>query len=67
MKTFAVTLEGFNPDTDETDHLIKWINASYIEKVEDFCELMQWKYDSIIELELYYATMDSGVNFIIDD
>jgi hypothetical protein len=68
MKTFDVTLEGFDPNTDETDHLVKWINAPSIETVRDFCSQMNWKYESITEMEYYWPlTIDDGVDYILDE
>lgn len=36
MTNFQITLLGFHADTDETDHLIKWIEADNVEQVKQF-------------------------------
>ena len=34
MKTYQITLAGYDGGTDETDHLIRWINADSKELVD---------------------------------
>jgi hypothetical protein len=36
MQTFDVTLNGFDGGTDETDHLVKWVDAPDEQTLEDW-------------------------------
>lgn len=46
MHTFEVTLKGFDGGTDETDHLVKWVQAENEEVVCNW--LLNWSLDSIV-------------------
>ncbi len=60
--TFDVILKGYNSETSDTDHLIKWINANSIEEVAEFCKEKGWDFDYIDELMCDYDHSD-GVDF----
>lgn len=36
MQTFDVTLNGFDGETDATDHLVKWVRAANEERLEQW-------------------------------
>lgn len=38
MKIYEVTLKGYKPDSDTTDHLVKWVKAYSLMDVERFVE-----------------------------
>jgi hypothetical protein len=41
MKTFEVTLKGFDGNTDATDHLVKWVQAENLEALNAWLEDQQ--------------------------
>lgn len=36
MREFVITLKGFNPETSDTDHLVKWVLAPSIQCVQSW-------------------------------
>lgn len=38
MRTFDVTLNGFDGGTDKTDHLVKWVLAKDLKTVNDWID-----------------------------
>lgn len=68
MKTFQLTLRGFRADTDKTDHLIKWVNASSVEAAKTYAGRQGW---DVIEIDASWGdtvlTRADGVDAILDD
>ena len=65
MKTFEISLKGFDGNTDETDHLVKWINATDIQEVESWLEtydLTQFVASGPFELEMPALSYADGVD-----
>ena len=65
MKTFQITLDGYDPSTSETDDLIIWINAKSLETVEEFMKKPFEPPCNSIE-EISYKT-DDIVDLVLDD
>lgn len=64
MKTFEVTLKGFDGSTDQTDHLVKWVLASSKEKVEEAFKGIEL-HESVKELVDFNPPMED-IDFIIN-
>lgn len=43
MITFEITLKGFDGDTDNTGHLVKWVNAPNLAALE------KWLYETSLD------------------
>ena len=67
MKTYQLTLSGYDGSTDATDHLIKWVNASSLAAVEVYAAQQGWSVQSI---ETPWGdnalTVEDGVDAILD-
>jgi hypothetical protein len=68
MQTFQVTLKGYDPSTSETDHLVKWVNATNIIDVQTLAATQGWEYTEIEPLSGGHClTYEDGVDFIIPE
>jgi len=52
MKTFQITLTGYNAATDETDDHIVWIVCQDLEMVKSILKTLKVRYDSIDTLDI---------------
>lgn len=71
MKTYEVTLKGFDASTDETDHLVKWVKASNRSVLDQW--LSHYGLDELVsevnEMDKYTWNygFDDGVDVIVYD
>ena len=76
LDTYELTLEGFDINTDETDQLVKWINAPTKESLEMFLERV-WQPDNFRVMDLLQETprllsgrklkVCDGVDIVLDE
>lgn len=59
-QVFEVVLKGFNGDSDETDHLIKWVAAQDAAQVRKYCATKGWDADRIVAIDV--AIDDPGID-----
>jgi len=69
MRTFDVTLKGFDGGTDETDHLVKWVAAQNEETVQEWLDHHNLRphVDTVTDMERPNLTFADGVNVMLDD
>lgn len=77
ITTFEITLEGFDASTDETDHLVLWINAPSRSALDLLIEARNIKLDpnspvnivvggeECVQVDAYGST--DGVDAVIDE
>lgn len=67
MKTYQLTLRGYDANTDKTDHLIKWVNAPSISAVQAYAKSRGW---DVMQTETAWGdkvlTIQDGVDAILD-
>jgi hypothetical protein len=68
MRLYELALIGFNPDTNATDHLIKWIRAPDLVAVTLFLRqnAIQGHICTIPEGKRY-AKLEDGVDIVLDN
>lgn len=70
MKTFELTLKGFDGGTDATDHLVKWISAPSEDALNAWIE--RYKLGEHLDgkpvlLEMQNLDFDDGVDVKVDN
>ncbi len=67
MKTYQLTLRGYDASTDKTDHFIKWVNAHSIAAVQTYVKSRGW---DVTEIDTSWGdqvlTARDGVDAILD-
>lgn len=58
MKVFQVILAGYFGGTDDTDHLVVWIDADNEEQLRVILDTLQVAYTSVEEIEVDPDTVD---------
>lgn len=68
MKTYQLTLAGFDGSTDRTDHLIKWVNAPSRAALDLYIKAQRWR---VHQIETPWPdevlTIAEGVDAILDE
>jgi hypothetical protein len=68
MKTFQMNLPGYDSSRDDTDELVKWINAPNIEAAKIFAQKIGAEIDSVEELtHPWKMTIEDGVDYYVDE
>ena len=64
MRTFDVTLKGFDGGTDKTDHLVKWIRASNRQILDQWLEKtgIAEVVDDIRDIADYALCFEEGID-----
>jgi hypothetical protein len=65
MKTYEITLPGFDIDNCETDHLVIWINAPDPMIAYEFAKSLNADCEELLRDREY--SFEDGVDFILDE
>lgn len=65
MKTYEITLPGFDGSTDETDDLVIWVNAPNPLIAYEFAKSLNADCEELIRDHDY--SFEDGVDFILDE
>lgn len=64
MKTFEITLPGFDGATDETDHLVKWITSDQNE--ENTLKKIKSIHPNVMSIvEIPVDIKDGGIDYVL--
>lgn len=64
--TYQLSLEGWQGDTDETDDLVKWVNAPSRGSLEAFVARQGWRPDASGVDSIGPFGIEDGVDYVID-
>jgi len=67
LAVFQFTLIGFDANTDETDHLIKWVAAPEQGLAEDVMKSLGFEWSSIDHIEEMTPQMGMGIDLVIGE
>jgi hypothetical protein len=65
MITFQLTLTGYKPDTSETDHLIKWVNAPTSDTLSSYLDKRPSVRLQELPLVINTRGLDDGVDIVL--
>ena len=68
LKTYELTLFGYDGDIDKTDHLIKWVVASSLDIILDYAHEQGWYLEKTPEVifDGVAMTIEDGVDAVLE-